>query len=83
MVERFFPQDGTIFSPWRNDLLSGIFSLNHRQAEREIWRMQRESKNRSEQKAFFPSKTSRHPFSFAIFAFCNLQIRNENRTNNI
>ena len=22
-----FPQDGTIFSPWRNDLLSGIFPL--------------------------------------------------------
>ena len=84
MVERFFLQDGTIFSPWRNDLISGIFSLNYRQAEREMWRMQRESKNRSEQKRlFFPSKTSRHPFSFAIFAFCNLQIRNENRTNNI
>ena len=53
MVERFFLQDGTIFSPWRNDLISGIFSLNYRQAEREMWRMQRESKNRSEQKRLF------------------------------
>ena len=69
-------QDGTIFSPWRNDLLSGIFSLNHRQAEREMWRMQEKAKNRSETKeAFFPSKTSRHPFSFVYFChFVFLQI---------
>ena len=53
MVERFFPQDGTIFSPWRNDLLSGIFSLNHRQAEREMWRMQEKAKTEVNKRGFF------------------------------
>ena len=40
------------FSPWRNDLLSGIFSLNHRQAEREMWRMQRKAKTEVNKEAF-------------------------------
>ena len=53
MVERFFLQDGTIFSPWRNDLLSGIFSLNHRQAEREMWRMQEKAKTEVNKRGFF------------------------------
>lgn len=48
-----FSQDGTIFSPWRNDLLSGIFSLNHRQAEREMWRMQEKAKTEVNKRGFF------------------------------
>ena len=75
MERKSFHHCGTIFPLGWNNIFSmeerftiGIFSLNHRQAEREMWRMQRESKNRSEQKRlFFPSKTSRHPFSFCYF----------------
>ena len=86
MVERFFPQDGTIFSPWRNDLLSGIFSLNHRQAEREIWRMQRESKNRSEQKRLFfllKLPAIRFLLLFLHFVIFRLEMRTEPTTYNL
>ena len=86
MVERFFPRDGTIFSPWRNDLLSGIFSLNHRQAEREIWRMQRESKNRSEQKRLFfllKLPAIRFLLLFLHFVIFRLEMRTEPTTYNL
>ena len=86
MVERFFLQDGTIFSPWRNDLLSGIFSLNHRQAEREIWRMQRESKNRSEQKRLFfllKLPAIRFLLLFLHFVIFRLEMRTEPTTYNL
>ena len=86
MVERFFPQDGTIFSPWRNDLLSGIFSLNHRQAEREMWRMQRESKNRSEQKRLFfllKLPVIRFLLLFLHFVIFRLEMRTEPTTYNL
>ena len=77
---------GTIFSPWRNDLLSGIFSLNHRQAEREIWRMQRESKNRSEQKRLFfllKLPAIRFLLLFLHFVIFRLEMRTEPTTYNL
>ena len=86
MVERFFLQDGTIFSPWRNDLISGIFSLNYRQAEREMWRMQRESKNRSEQKRLFfllKLPAIRFLLLFLHFVIFRLEMRTEPTTYNL
>ena len=53
MEKKSFHHGGTIFSPWRNDLLSGIFSLNHRQAERKMWRMQEKAKTEVNKRGFF------------------------------
>ncbi|KAB3933468.1 hypothetical protein GAS09_08955 [Bacteroides uniformis] len=73
-MEQYFLHGGTIYH-------QASFSLIIGRTRNAIYT--EKVKTEVNKRGFFPSKTSRHPFSFAIFAFCNLQIRNENRTNNI
>ena len=84
MVERFFYQDGTIFSPWRNDLPSGIFFLNYRQNKK--CNLYRESKNRSEQKRLFfllKLPVIRFLLLFLHFVIFRLEMRTEPTTYNL
>ena len=84
MVERFFYHDGTIFSPWRNDLPSGIFFLNYRQNKK--CNLYRESKNRSEQKRLFfllKLPVIRFLLLFLHFVIFRLEMRTEPTTYNL